>query len=170
MNRQFIIDDSENHIVLFTSGTPIPRVDRVPEGKQMPLYPNYPIGPQVRYFAFGLQNIEALNLRRLVKNTTSTAQPSALPVVKDIADHLEKLHLFEAIYGYVDGKSCNIVAIANDLQSSQRDKIWKIVADYRRRYSEIDIDLRIVQRRNRPLSDVFEDDGTAILTRVLMPA
>jgi hypothetical protein len=123
------------------------------------------MGLQIRYVVTGLPKEGVLNVRQLRENTSSTKESIALPVLKEVVDALDELHLLEAIYGYADGKACRVVAIADDLPSRQRDVIWKVNLDFQRRHPDIDIDIRIIQRRGQDLSEVFEDDETAIIVR-----
>jgi len=167
MSRRHV-EHQENLVRMSFAGTALP-MHRAPAHRQMPLYPDIadriPPVQQIRYVVTGLPKEMFLDVRQLLENTSSTEDPIALPVLKELVDALDELQLLEAIYGYADGKACRVVAIADNLPSAERDIIWKINIDFQRRHSDLDVDIRIIQRRGREPSDVYEDDGTATIVR-----
>jgi len=162
-------DDRGKRIRFFFAGTADP-VRPTQEGRQLQFQPAILDMYPAKKSKYKIDEIDTpfgkfIQAQRLLETTSSTTESPALAVLKDMVDTLATLQLLEAIYGYTDSKTCRVVAIADVLSSIQRDIIWKINIEFQRRYPEIDVVIRILQRRGRDLSDVFENDGTAVIVR-----
>lgn len=165
-------DDQEKQIRLSKlsfAGT-APLADFSPRSRQLPLQPLMPRTRLAKKQKYEFEEVDTpigrvIRASILLGATSSTTETPAMVVLKSLVDALENLRLLEAIYGYVEGNTSKVVAIADDLSSVQRDAIWRVNLDFQRRYPNIDVDIRILQRRGRALSDVYEDDGSAVIAR-----
>lgn len=90
-----------------------------------------------------------------------TTVPTVQSVLTNLIDALESLQLLEGIYGYITDKGCRVVGIANQLSNEQRDAIWEINWKYQNGNPQIDIEITLIRRRGRPISDLFHDDGSS---------
>ncbi len=109
-----------------------------------------------------------LNTKMLLENTASTTESSSLPVLREVIAALEALNLLEAIYGDINTNSCKIIGIADDLSGDQRDSVWTINWDYQDKYPDINIEILLLQRRGRPLSEVYAKGDSALIKRGLV--
>lgn len=101
--------------------------------------------------------------------SSSTSEPSPIEVLTRIFEAIALLQLLEAIYGYVSDNGCKIVGIANELSGDQRDAVWDINWEFQGKHPKLDIEVLLIQRRDRPLSELYNGDS-AILKRVTTPA
>jgi hypothetical protein len=90
---------------------------------------------------------------------------TVLPVLTNVIDTLESLQLLEGIYGYLTGKGFRVVGIANELSNEQRDAILEINWAFQSRHAQLDIEITLIRRHGRLISDLFYDDGSAIVRR-----
>jgi hypothetical protein len=86
-------------------------------------------------------------------------------VLTNLIDALESLQLLEGIYGYITDKGCRVVGIANELSNEQRDAIWEINWEYQSKHPQIDVEITLIRRHDRPLSELFLDDGSSVIRR-----
>src|SRR6476469_5433774 len=99
-----------------------------------------------------IQSTKAKNIKAEQKDASARTL-NAKKVAADLIDAVEKLRLCEAIYGYISDVSCRVVCIANELSNEQRDSVWEVVWDFREKYPSTDIDVLLIQRHGRQLSE-----------------
>jgi hypothetical protein len=102
-------------------------------------------------------------------NTTSVpSQEEKVSVMLNVITTVESLQLLEAIYGFVSDSGFRIVGITNTLSGEQRDLIWDVNWDFQKKFSQIDIEIILLQRRGRPISEVFGEGDSALIKREIV--
>jgi len=100
--------------------------------------------------------------RRQTLAAVST-EPNTLSVLTSLVAAIEALQLLESVYGSISESGCRVVCIANELTSEQCDTLWKINWEFQARYPQLDIDMLLIQRHGRPLSEVFSEGNSTII-------
>jgi hypothetical protein len=166
MKQRYTLDSREE-VEMFFGATPIAR--RTPgKSRQLSLVPMDINGHTFHFLTYVGKEIEVKrDARQLRENTASTAaETSAMVMLIEVVAAVEALQLLEAIYGYISDKGCKIVGIANELSDEQRDLIWDVNWEYQGKYPHMNIEVLLIQRYNRPISELYNGD-TAIIKRVL---
>jgi hypothetical protein len=169
MKQRYALDSREE-VEIFFGATPITR--RRPErSRQLSLVPMDINGHTFHFLTYVGKEIEVKrDAKQLRENTASTAaEQSAMVVLIEVVAAVEALQLLEAIYGYVSDKGCKIVGIANELSDEQRDLIWDINWEYQGKYPRMNVEILLIERYNRPISELYNGDA-AVIKRVLTPA
>lgn len=100
-----------------------------------------------------------------MKTTIAPSQKEKISVLSKVIASIESLQLLETIYGFASETGCRIVGIADALTGEQRDAIWDINWEYQSAHPHIDIEILLIQRHGRPISEVFSEGDSAIIKR-----
>jgi hypothetical protein len=103
-----------------------------------------------------------------MNKTIALAHKEKISVMRDVIADIESLQLLETIYGFASDVGFRIVGIADTLSGDQRDSIWDINWEFQKKYPHIDIEIILLQRRGRPLAEVFSEGDSAIITREII--
>lgn len=159
--------------VWVTSGGTVAPARHTPITRQMPLSLDIDKttseGRQIKFVGGQAENAHFLNTLRLMHYTSSTTEPAPLSVLKKIVDALDEMHLLENIYGYVADEGCEVVGIANELSDEEQDSLWDIAWDFKGKYPRMDIEVLLINRHGRPLSELYNGDS-AVVERTMTPA
>jgi hypothetical protein len=104
-------------------------------------------------------------IHQQTRTGVSSPQVDTRKILTEILDKLEDLHLLEVMYGYITDEGCKITAISNYLTPEEYDVIWDVKWDYMERYAGLYVDIWLIERQDRPLTALFQDDGTATIKR-----
>jgi hypothetical protein len=91
------------------------------------------------------------------------SQPSTTEVMHNIVEAIASLQLLEAIYGFISENGCRIVGIADELSNEQRDRVWDIYWQFQGKYPQLDIEVSLIQRYGRPLTEIFHEGDLAVV-------
>jgi len=134
---------------------------RALEGQQNLLSGQYVYSPTGTRVAPPATTIEA---------TPAVPEPDTQKVLKSLVDVIETLGLFEAIFGFIFETGCRVVCIANELSNEERDSVWEIVWEFRGKFPALDIEVTLMQRRGRQVSEVFDEGNLANIKREFLIA
>ena len=144
-----------------------------PRGRQLP-FDDFQVEAKaiiVRLSARGFGSpIPDMPLKSLLSSSTSTRVHDPKSIASEMHNQLRKLGFLEMIHGYIEHKACRFVVVADRLSRDERDRLWDIQWAFVEQYPDLDIDIRLLQRRGRSISDVFQEDRPAFISERLMVA